>query len=158
MPIILNRSARVVALAVLGLALSVLVSRPVAAADLLSSVSDSKMEAIFKSMDLDFTKSADHKWRVMLDDSRVVIILYNDGTDMQFYVAFGDTTVSAESMNKWNAAKRFSRAYSDSDKNPTLEWDVDYTGGITEDTIKASIKMFRNSLIKFKSFVQENRN
>ena len=152
----LNRNARILALAILVLVPCAMVARPVAAADLLTSMSDSHMEGIFKAMDVEFTKSADHKWRVILDDSKVVIVLGNDGTDMQFYVVF-DVIVSAESMNKWNAAKRFSRAYSDSDKNPTLEWDLDYTGGVTDDTIKAAIKLFRNSLVKFKSFVQDNK-
>jgi hypothetical protein len=157
MSIILNRGSRTLLLAILGLALCSFFVRPAAAADVLTSMSDSHMEAILKSMDVEFSKTGDHKWRLTLDDSKVAFVLGNDGTDIQFYLGFGDAIVSAEAMNKWNAAKRFSRAYSDSDRNPILEWDVDFAGGVTDDTVKAAIRLFRNSVGKFKTFVRENK-
>ena len=155
MLIVPNRIVRRLAPIALSLVLMTSVARLAHAEDTMSSVSDSHMESIFKAMDLTFTKSKDHTWRIVLDDNKVLVVLGNDSTDMQFYIAFGDVTVSADKMNRWNKAKRFSRAYSDDDKNPALENDLDFAGGVTDDTIKAAIRLFKSSLVKFKSFLNE---
>ena len=149
----LSRGAARTALAAVSLVM-VSAARPVAAQEIMSSVSAKHMESILKSMDLEFEKRSDTSWRVDLDGKKVLLIMGNDNTDAQLYIGFGDTQVNAKQMNQWNADHRFGRAYADDDGNPVLESDLDFAGGVTDDIIKAWIKLYAaqvKSYIKFLS-------
>ena len=152
-----NRSSRGTvrtAPATLGLVMLAAAAQPAAAQEIMSSVSAKHMESILKSMDLEFEKRSDTSWRVDLDGKKVLLIMGNDNTDAQLYIGFGDTQVSAKQMNEWNSDHRFGRAYADDDGNPVLESDLDFAGGVTDDIIKAWIKLYAaqvKSYIKFLS-------
>ena len=152
-----NRSSRGTAraaLAAIGLVMLTAAARPAAAQEIMSSVSAKHMESILSSMGLDFEKKSDTSWRVDLDGKKVLLIMGNDNTDAQLYIGFGDTQVSAKQMNEWNSDHRFGRAYADDDGNPVLESDLDFAGGVTDDIIKAWIKLYAaqvKSYIKFLS-------
>ena len=154
-----NRSSRGTAraaLAALGLVMLTAAARPATASaqEIMSSVSAKHMESILSSMGLDFEKKSDTSWRVDLDGKKVLLIMANDNTDAQLYIGFGDTQVNAKQMNEWNADHRFGRAYADDDGNPVLESDLDFAGGVTDDIIKAWIKLYGaqvKSYIKFLS-------
>lgn len=152
-----NRSSRGtarVALAAIGLVMLSAAARPAVAQEIMSSVSAKHMESILSSMGLDFEKKSDTSWRVDLDGKKVLLIMANDNTDAQLYIGFGDTQVNAKQMNEWNADHRFGRAHADEDGNPVLESDLDFAGGVTDDIIKAWIKLYGaqvKSYIKFLS-------
>jgi len=138
-------------MAVLGLAFLGATARPVAAQDIMTSVSNKHMESILNGMGIDFTKKSDTSWRLDLDGKKVLLIMGNDNTDAQLYIGFGDVTVSAKQMNTWNAAHRFGRAYADDDENPVLESDLDFAGGVTDNIIVAWIKLYSSQV---KSYVK----
>ena len=149
-----SRGAARTALAAIGLVMLTAAARPAAAQEIMSSVSAKHMESILSSMGLDFEKKSDTSWRVDLDGKKVLLIMANDNTDAQLYIGFGDTQVNAKQMNEWNADHRFGRAYADDDGNPVLESDLDFAGGVTDDIIKAWIKLYGaqvKSYIKFLS-------
>ena len=154
-----NRSSRGTArtaLAAIGLVMLTAAARPATASaqEIMSSVSAKHMESILSSMGLDFEKKSDTSWRVDLDGKKVLLIMANDNTDAQLYIGFGDTQVNAKQMNEWNSDHRFGRAYADDDGNPVLESDLDFAGGVTDDIIKAWIKLYGaqvKSYIKFLS-------
>lgn len=142
--------------ATLALSLALLgISLPAAAVaqDQMTTVSDKHMETILSDMDIDFTKSKDHTWKLTLDGHKVLLFLANDNTDAQLYIAFSDKTVSPSKMNEWNKSKRFSRAYADDDSNPALENDLDFAGGVTDATIKTWIRLYRNTVTQFIKFL-----
>ena len=73
--------------------------------------------------------------RSALDGSSFAIIFYGCTKNracqtIQFYAGFkSDGKVSIETMNEWNKAQRFGRAYIDKDKDPVIEMDVDLDDG-----------------------------
>ena len=73
--------------------------------------------------------------RSALDGSRFIILFYGCTKNracqtVQFYAGFAsDKKVSIETMNEWNKANRFGRAYIDADKDPVIEMDVDLDDG-----------------------------
>lgn len=130
-------------------------ARPAQAQTVMTSVSDKQMEGLLASLDLTFTKKGDHSWRVELNGKKALLIMANDNSDAQLYIAFGDIQVSTSKMNDWNADHRFGRAYADSDRNPVLESDLDFAGGVTEGTVKAWINLFGAQITSYLKFLNE---
>jgi hypothetical protein len=147
------RTRHAAALAVAALLAST-APRGAVAQDIMSSVSDNHMESLLQDMDISFTKgSGEHTWRLKLESFTILLLLANDNTDGQLYVGFGDVTVGASKMNEWNKTKRFARAYADDDGNPVLESDLDFAGGVTDDAIKAWIRLFESSVTSYVKFL-----
>lgn len=127
--------------------------------DVLTEVSPKRMNKILASMGLEVQETkttSDGKTPVLkfeLGGYRVVLFLAKDHTDAQLFVGFGGQEVTPEKMNEWNRSHRFTRAYRDSDGDPVLESDIDFTGGVTEANIKAWIKIFRNSTGQYARFL-----
>lgn len=73
--------------------------------------------------------------RSALDGSRFAILFYGCTKNracqtIQFYAGFkSDGKISIDTMNEWNKAQRFGRAYIDKDKDPVIEMDVDLDDG-----------------------------
>ena len=151
----LIRSSRVAARAALALVLLTAAARPVAAQEIMSSVSAKHMESILKSMGLDYEAKNDHSWRIDLDGKKVLLLMANDNTDAQLYIGFGDTQVKASQMNEWNKEHRFGRAYADDDGNPVLESDLDFAGGVTDDIIVAWIKLYGAQVKSYVKFLSD---
>ncbi len=148
---LVRRNARPV-LVGLGLLALTVAARPVAAQDVMTAISNKRMEAILDEMSITYTKKSDTSWRLELDDYKVLLLMGNDNEDAQLYIGFGDVKVTSSQMNEWNKGHRFGRAYMDDDGNPSLEADLDFAGGVTEGTIKAWIKLFQaqvSSYVKY---------
>ena len=131
------------------------VARPVHAQDVMTSVTDKHMEALLGGLDLTFTKKGDHSWRIELNGKKALLIMGNDNTDAQLYIAFGDIQVSTGKMNDWNDDHRFGRAYADSDRNPVLESDLDFAGGVTDGAITAWITLFGAQINSYQKFLND---
>jgi hypothetical protein len=151
----LPRISALTALAAFGLVMLTATARPASAQEIMSSVSGKKMESILGDMGLEFEKKSDTSWRVDLDGKKVLLIMANDNTDAQLYIGFGDVTVKASQMNTWNSEHRFGRAYADDDSNPVLESDLDFAGGVTEDIIKAWVKLFGQQVKSYMKFLND---
>jgi hypothetical protein len=124
------------------------------AQEVLTVVTDKRMETILGGMGFDYTKVKDGTYKFELNGYKVLMILDNGNTDAQLYFALGDVQTTAAKMNAWNKKKRFSRAYMDDDGNPALESDLNFDGGITEDNIKTFIKLYRSLMKSFVEHIQ----
>ena len=118
-------------------------------------ISENDMERILKSMGLEPVKVKENTFRIELNGYRVMLFLLNENTDAQLYVGFGDKIVTAARVNEWNQQKRFTRAYADKDNNPVLEADLDFVGGVTEDAVKACIRLYRDLIGTYVKFLNE---
>ena len=153
-----NRSSRGTAraaLAAIGLVMLTAAARPAAAQEIMTSVSPKHMETILDDMGLEFEKKNDTSWRVELDGKKVLLIMANDNTDAQLYIGFGDVNVKPSQMNTWNSEHRFGRAYADDDGNPVLESDLDFAGGVTDQTIEAWIKLYAAQVKSYVKFLSD---
>lgn len=73
---------------------------------------------------------------------------------LQLYAGFKlPTKLTADKMNEWNRGKRFSRAYLNTEGNPSLESDLDLEGGVSMANVKSFIETFRLSLDSFAKHV-----
>ena len=78
----------------------------------------------------------------------ITIVAYDEGSPGQyasllFYAGWAaDIAISLSSINDWNSASRFGRAYVDDDDDPAIELDLMMAGGVTADTIREYITVF----------------
>lgn len=151
----LRRALHAIGLVVGVALLTAILPRTTLAQDVMTTVSDKHMEGILDGMGLDYTKMKDHTYKFELGSYKVLLFLENDNSDAQLYIGFSDKTVTAKRMNEWNKSKRFARAYVDGDENPVLEADLDFAGGVTDDTIKAWIKLYRGLVSSYVKFINE---
>lgn len=133
---------------------------PAVAQKVLTECSVKDVAKILASMGLEVKDSKDEGKqsyvRFELGGYRVALILYNENTDAQLYAGFADWKVTPEKVNEWNRDRRFSRAYRDDDGDAVLETDIDFTGGVTEDNLKAWVRLFRDQLIDYAKFVRSS--
>lgn len=140
------------------LALCVMLPNIAGAQKVMTEVSPKEMTKILTSMGFEMLEGKgggsgpDHPLQFDLAGYRTGLFLLNDNTDAQIYVGF-KTKVSAEKMNEWNRGHRFTRAYQDEDGEAALEADLDFAGGVTEASLKAWIKLYRELLIEYAKFI-----
>lgn len=90
---------------------------------------------------------------VELGGYRALVFLLNENTDAQLYVVF-DGKVKTDRVNEWNRDHRFARAYRDEDGDAVLEADLDFAGGVTEEAVKAWVRLFRDMAMSYADFVR----
>lgn len=90
--------------------------------------------------------------RIKVDGHNVVIFNKPDG-DLQLYYSVGGAKISLEDVNEWNRTHRLSRAYLDSDKDPTLEADLLANAGMTEKHVVEIFNVFKVSVAAFRDFI-----
>jgi len=139
----------------LGLVLLAVPARSAAAQGVMTAVPANHIESILTGMGLSFTQKDDHTWQFELGEKSVLLFLENANTDAQLYVGFADTTVSFGQMNQWNKTHRFTRAYADDESNPVLESDLDFAGGVTDETIKAWIQLYGSQVKAYVKFLSD---
>lgn len=95
--------------------------------------------------------------RVKVDGHTMVVFNKPDG-DLQLYYSIGGAKISCEDINEWNRTRRLSRAYLDSDKDPTLESDLLANAGISEKHVTEFLNVFKVSVGAFRDYIiQHNR-
>jgi hypothetical protein len=88
-------------------------------------------------------------------DSYTVLLLMGDCTageckSLQLYTNFTPRKkASVKTINEWNKAKRYSRAYIDPDGNAALESDLDMEYGVTMDAVREFVRVFRTSVAAY---------
>ena len=90
--------------------------------------------------------------RIKVDGAGLVLFNKEDG-DLQLYYSIGGAKVTTDDMNEWNRTKRLSRAYLDSDNDPTLESDLLANAGMTEKHVIEFVNVFKISVSSFRAFV-----
>lgn len=141
----------------LALAFAVIAPAAARAQDVHEEISPDRMNRFLTSMGLEAEVGGDDETpslKFELGGWKVVLFLANKNTDAQLYVGFLDTPLSFEQANDWNRRRRFARAYQDTDGDAVLEADLDFTGGVTEEAVKAWIRLFRDQVNEFAKFVR----
>lgn len=79
-----------------------------------------------------------HNWNIFLQkgDARVAVL-------------FADSKATLSTVNEWNRAERFTRAYLDGDNNAVLEADIDFASGITIGSFAAFFGTFETAVLRF---------
>ena len=130
----------------------------VADSALVNKYSDDNLIEIVKSEGYSAVeKINDGMIRIKVDGAGLVLFNKEDG-DLQLYYSIGGAKVTTDDMNEWNRTKRLSRAYLDSDKDPTLESDLLANAGMTEKHVTEFVNVFKISVSSFRAFViKQNR-
>lgn len=76
--------------------------------------------------------------------------------DLNFYLGFLDVKPSMDTINTWNAEKRFSRAYLDVDKDAVVEWDLDLQVGVTAEYMDKTFELWTLVIDAFAKHVGYN--
>lgn len=65
---------------------------------------------------------------------------------VQYYLGFHDAKdIPLESLNEWNEAKRYARAYRDAAGDPVLEMDVNLdAGGVSRENVGVTLNIWTN--------------
>lgn len=75
-------------------------------------------------------------------------------TDMELYAGFsGLPRIAWERINGWNARTRFGRAFLDENHNPALQMDLSLLGGVSADSLKASLETWKSAVGTFSLFL-----
>ncbi|MDR1041436.1 MAG: YbjN domain-containing protein [Deltaproteobacteria bacterium] len=83
------------------------------------------------------------------------ILFMSDGEALQFYYGLTGTKANSDDVNTWNSDFRYSRSYLDSDKDPVLELDLDFAGGICRERVD---DWLRTCMASWDRWVQNMRN
>ena len=100
------------------------------------------------------TTGRDTFLRVSLGAYKGVIVLSDGGsgkaTDLHLYAGFQTPdTPTPLVINQWNQARRFCRAYVDSEGDPVLEADVDLGGGVLAEHVVQQLEIFASNVQAF---------
>jgi hypothetical protein len=72
-----------------------------------------------------------------------------DCDDLNFYIGFLDLKPELTTINDWNYAKRFNRAYLDEDGDACAEMDLDLSAGITRKYLEAQFSLWDEVVQQF---------
>lgn len=125
-----------------------------------SSISLEEMKQLMTQFGYTFTVSADSQGDPMIafqqEGYKVGLYFYNKVagkyTAIQLSAGFSlSQPPSLGSINQWNRAKRYARAYLDQQGDPRVELDLDLEGGATAGAIK---ELFRTNRVVLTQFVR----
>lgn len=112
---------------------------------------------IVQAMGFECHRNKDEKFFTFRAQGYKVAGFSDDGeTDLMLYAAFSDMRLSLDKINEWNLEHRFVRAYSDSEKNPTLTYDLNLDRGISRSAIEKFLALFRDLVAPWATFCQSN--
>lgn len=81
--------------------------------------------------------------------------LYRDGSSLQLYAYWVNTSATLRLVNTWNKEHRFSTAYLDDDGDPWLQSDIDLEGGVTEAQVRKWLQLGDASFRAFERRLNE---
>ena len=127
------------------------------AQEVVTYVTIERMAGVFREMDADAELTMDERdvpvWQLSRRGVLLTITCYDRQSvdrygSLLFYAGWQTSrTVPLAEINAWNRMARFGRAYIDEEGDPVLELDLLAAGGITEETIKAVIDVFVDSVL-----------
>lgn len=117
-----------------------------------SRISGEEMKAIMQGEGYAVTTDDDGELRWKIEGFHTFIVVYDDQESVQFRAAFGDVETAMEDVNQWNASKRYSTSYLDSDNDPVLNLDLDLAGGVTRARI---VDYLHTCKVSFETWVAE---
>jgi hypothetical protein len=117
-----------------------------------------KLETLLKDAGIDFKKTAAKNEGVFFYDYKKnnydVRLHYYHGKDLMLDAIFA--ALPLEKVNLWNRGAKFSRVVLDKDSKgdfSVIEWNLNFAGGVTDDTVREFMNSFDEELKKYAQFV-----
>ena len=130
-------------LALLTLAVGLVVNANSATAEsreVFTTCSNRMIENTLKGMGHTFTELENNAYRFEVDGFKIVI--FNKSEDVQLYAGWDLDGTTLNRVNEFNREKRWAKAYLDDEGDPVIEADLDFEGGVTQDSFERFIKLF----------------
>lgn len=110
------------------------------------------VETLLDELELNYKPHGKNGYLVRLEGTKMLVLIESGGGIM-LYCGFEGVKVDTKKINDWNKKHRFSRAYLDDTGDPVLESDLDFDGGVTLESLKLFIKVFKSSVADYKKFL-----
>ena len=110
------------------------------------------VEALLDKLELDYKPTGKNGYLIKLEGVKMLVLIENDGS-LMLYCFFQGVRVNTTKINEWNKKHRYSRAYIDDSNDPVLESDLDFDGGVTLESLKNFITVFKSSAAEYKTFL-----
>ena len=110
------------------------------------------VETLLDKLELEYKPSGKNGYLIKLEGVKLLMLIENTG-GLMLYCGFQGVKVNTTKINEWNKKHRFSRAYIDDSNDPVLESDLDFDGGVTLESLKIFITVFKSSAIEYKKFL-----
>ena len=110
------------------------------------------IEALLDELELSYKPQGKNGYLIRLEGTKMLVFIESGGGIM-LYCGFQGVKVDAKKINEWNKKHRFSRAYIDDSGDPVLESDLDFDGGVTLESLKLFVKVFKSSVTDYKKFL-----
>jgi hypothetical protein len=131
---------------------------PTANPEIMTEVPHVKIRLILQDMGMRFTESSHlESVNFFFELGGYHVILRSQVTDLTIMYQDNHDKVSLERINDWNSNYRFGRAYFVVRLGPSVESDLEFTGGVTTRTIEAFIYRFGTTVSAFGEFVSRSR-
>lgn len=144
----MKRKALATSLA-LGLFLMGLAESIASAADLVSQITGEQLVDVLKEEGYSPKLDKPSVVTMKIEGLKVAFFVADDNSSLQAYAAFKSEKATLERVNEWNADKRYSRAYLDSEGDPVIELDLDLAGGVSKERLADFIQTVRISIPAF---------
>ena len=110
------------------------------------------VEALLDKMEYDYKPSGKNGYLIKLEGTKMLVLIQSGG-GLMLYCGFQGVKVDTKKINECNKKHRFSRAYIDDSGDPVLESDLDFDGGVTLESLKLFVQVFRSSAADYKKFL-----
>ncbi len=110
------------------------------------------VEALLDKLELTYKPTGKNGYLIQQDGVKMLVLIESSG-GLMLYSGFQGLKITTARTNEWNKKHRFSRAYIDDAGDPVLESDLDFDGGVTLDSLKLFITVFKSSATEYKKFL-----
>ena len=110
------------------------------------------VETLLDKLELDYKPSGKNGYLIKLENVKMLVLIESSG-GLMLYCGFQGVKIDTKKINEWNKKHRFSRAYIDDSNDPVLESDLDFDGGVTLESLKIFITVFKSSAVEYKKFL-----
>ena len=104
---------------------------------------------------LDETKEEKNVVEMKVNGSRAVAFFWDEGTTIEFFMGYGDQTLSLAAINQWSNGNRVSRISIDEDGDAQLSLRLHLDGGVTPNWIVIHAGAFREDCEAFEKVIRD---
>jgi hypothetical protein len=104
---------------------------------------------------LDEKKEEKNVIEMKVNGSRAVAFVWDEGTTIEFFMGYGDQTLSLAAINKWSHSDRASRISINEDGDAQLSLRLHLNGGVTPQWIVIHASAFREDCEAFEKVIRD---
>ena len=111
------------------------------------------VETLLDKLEFDYKPSGKTGYLIKLEGVKMLVLIESSG-GLMLYCGFQGVKVDTKKINEWNKKQPFSRGRTSTNRNdPVLESDLDFDGGVTLESLKIFITVFKSSAMEYKKFL-----